>query len=199
MRLTRAERPALLPALVLALALALALALVVGQLGGSVALGQGTPGATTITLTTSPEAGEIVPDEVEAPTKFVIEARGPQGPLRNALIDFEVTAPAFGPLAGSDIPAIEGTTLLKSRFGAPEGRLEFDYVVPIRGDYKVQVQALPGAGATFQPATRELDLVVNERPSEIVNFWMLIAGLFFVGLAAGALLGYFNRGARSAA
>jgi hypothetical protein len=181
--------------------LAMALAAVLTLAGTAAVLGQGAGGAQggpTITLTTQPAAGEIVPDELETPTKFILEARGPQGPLRNAVIDVEITAPSFGPLASSDIPAIEGTTLFRSRFGAPDGRLEFDYVLPIRGAYTVRVQALPvpgAAGAAFQPVTREFPLPVNERGSEIVNFWMLIAGLFVVGLAAGALLGYFNRGA----
>jgi hypothetical protein len=178
--------------------LALAVVLVAGLLAGAVAQAQATTGAGTITLTTQPEAGAIIPDEMESPTKFVIEARGPQGPLRNALIDVEITAPTFGPLASSDIPAIEGTTLLKSRFAAPEGRLEFDYVVPIRGRYAVKLQALPGPGASFQPITRELDFTVNERPSEIVNFWMLMAALAVVGVGVGFVLGYFNRGARAA-
>lgn len=178
--------------------LAVAWALALGLLGSVVALGQVAQVGGEITLTTRPEAGEIVPDEVEAPTKFVIEARGPQGALRNALIDFEITAPSSGPLVSTDIPAIEGTTLFKSRFGAPEGRLEFDYVVPIRGTYKVKVQALPGPGATFQPIGKEFDLTVNERRSEFVNLAGAAAGLFVIGLAAGSVLGYANRGARAA-
>jgi hypothetical protein len=182
------------PLLLAALSLALAAALV----GVAVVSGQGTPSGGSLTLRTQPEAGEIVPDVVDSPTRFIIEARGPQGPLRNALIDFEITAPTSGPLVSSDIPAIEGTTLFKSRFGAPEGRLEFDYVVPIRGAYKVKLQALPGPGATFQPITQELELNVNERPVEVVYFWGLMAGLFVVGVLAGAVLGYFNRGARAA-
>ena len=184
----------------LALGPALLLSIVLTLTGGAVALGQGTTGGGTITLTTKPEAAEIVPDEMESPTKFIIEARGPGGsPLRNALIDLEITAPASGPLASTDIPAIEGTTLFRNRFGTVDGRLEFDYVVPIRGAYKVRVQALPAPGATFQPISREFDLQVNERSSEIVNFWAMVAGLFVIGLVAGTLLGYANRGARAAA
>ncbi|MGH2369563.1 MAG: hypothetical protein ACRDI2_15360 [Chloroflexota bacterium] len=179
--------------------LAASLAMVAILTGRAIALAQGAQGSGTITLTTEPEAGAIVPDEVESPTKFIIEARGPQGPLRNAYIDFEVTAPSFGPVASSDIPAIEGTTLFKSRFGAPEGRLEFEYVVPIRGAYTVKVQAIPAPGATFQPITREFELNVNERPSEVVYFWSLIAGLAVVGVGAGFVLGYFNRATRAAA
>ncbi len=192
MAVGRLTRRALTPALAALLAGLLTLA------GGAVALGQGAAGSGTITLTTNPEAGAIVPDEMEAPTKFIIEAKGPGGSaLRNAYIDFEITAPTSGPLASTDIPAIEGTTLFKSRFGAPEGRLEFDYVVPIRGTYKVQVQALPGPGAGFAPISREFDLQVNERSAEVVNFWALVAGLFVIGLVAGTLLGYANRGARA--
>ena len=182
--------------------LAALLALLVVFAGALAASGQGTTGTTaggTITLRTEPEAGEIVPDEVESPTQFIIEAKGPGGaPLRNAYIDFEITAPTFGPLASSDIPVIEGTTLFKSRFGAPEGRLEFDYVVPIRGAYKVKLQAIPAPGATFQPIETEVQLNVKERGAEIGYFWMTIAGLFVVGIGAGWLLGFFNRGARPA-
>lgn len=180
------------------LPLALVFAFLLALVGSVGALAQVAQGSGTITLTTQPEAGAIVPDEIAAPTKFIIEARGPQGPLRNALIDFEITAPTFGPLVSSDIPAVEGTTLFKSRFAAPEGRLEFDYVVPIRGTYKVKLQALPGSGATFQPITQEVDLNVRERGSEVVYFWGLVAVLVALGVGAGAVLGYFNRGARAA-
>lgn len=181
------------------LPLVLGVALLLLLIGSVVAFGQGAAGAGgTITLSTRPEAHEIVPDEVEAPTRFIVEARGPQGPLRNAYIDVEMTAPTSGALASTDIPAIESTTLMKSRFGAPDGRLEFDYVVPIRGTYKVKVQAIPAPGATFQPIAKEFDLMVSERQSEVVNFYALIAGLFVVGLAAGAVLGYANRGSRAA-
>ncbi len=174
------------------------IALLLVLAGALAAAGQGTPAGGQITLTTTPVAAEIVPDEVEAPTKFTIEARGPQGPLRNAFIDFEMTAPTFGPLASSDIPAIEGTTLFKNRFPAPEGKVEFDFVVPIRGTYNIKVQALPGQGATFQPVTQQLTLDVKERGAEIGYFWLTMAGLLGLGLLAGFILGYANRGARPA-
>ena len=183
-------------------ALAALLALLVVFAGALAASGQGTTGtaaAGTITLRTEPEAGEIVPDEVETPTKFIIEAKGPGGaPLRNAYIDFEITAPTSGPLVSTDIPVVEGTTLFKSRFGAPDGRLEFDYVVPIRGTYKVKLQAIPAPGATFQPIESEVEFNVKERGAEIGYFWMTMAGFLVGGIAAGWLLGYFNRGARPA-
>jgi len=167
--------------------------------GAVTAFGQ-TPAGGTITLTTQPDAAQIVPDEVESPTKFIIEARGPGGAaLRNVYIDVEITAPTSGPFVSTDVPVVEGTTLLKSRFGAPDGRLEFDYVVPIRGTYKVKLQAIPGVGATFQPISKEFDLNVKERAVEIGYFWLTIAALLVVGIGAGWVLGYFNRGARPGA
>ena len=183
----------------LILTLALLASLLVTLAGGAVAWGQGTSTGGTITLATKPEAGEIVPDDVESPTKFIVEAKGPQGVLlRNAYIDFEITAPTSGPLASTDIPVVEGTTLLRSRFGAPEGRLEFDYVVPIRGTYSVKVQAVPAPGATFQPIAGEFQVNVKERPAEILYFWGAIAGLFVLGIGAGWVLGFANRGAQAA-
>jgi hypothetical protein len=180
-------------------AVALGAALLAVLLAAGAAFGQGATTGGAITLTTVPPASEIVPDELERPTRFVIEARGPAGPLRNAVFDVELTAPTSGPFVSTDIPAIEGTTLLKSRFPAPDGRLEFDYVIPIRGTYKLKVQALPGAGATFQPVTQEFDLAVPERRSEIVNFVGLAVGLFLIGAVAGYVLGYFNRAGRAPA
>ena len=183
-------------------ALAALLALLVVFTGALAVSGQGATGVTaggTITLRTVPEAGEIVPDEVETPTKFIIEAKGPGGAaLRNAYIDFEITAPTSGPFVSTDIPVVEGTTLFKSRFGAPDGRLEFDYVVPIRGTYTVKLQAIPAPGATFQPISSEVRFNVKERAAEIGYFWMTMAGFLVVGIGAGWVLGYFNRGARPA-
>ena len=174
------------------------LALLLVFAGVLAAAGQGTPAAGQIILTTTPPAAEIIPDEVEAPTKFTIEARGPQGALRNAILDFEITAPASGPFVSTDIPVIEGTTLLKNRFPAPEGKVEFDFVLPIRGTYNIKVQALPAPGATFQPITQQLTLDVKERGAEIGYFWLTMAGLLGVGVLAGFVLGYANRGARAA-
>jgi len=173
-----------LPALISLLVLLAGAALAAAQTGG----------AGRITLRTTPPAAEIIPDVVEEPTTFVIEATDSAGrPLRNAYFQVEMTAPTSGPFVSSDIPAIEGTTLLQSRFPAPEGRLEFKYVVPIRGTYRVNVQAIPGPGAGFTAFSQQLTLQVRENPAELRNLVLLVVGLLGLGVASGVVLGYANR------
>ncbi len=156
-------------------------------------------GSSTITVTTDPAAGKIIPDAELA--KTTIEVKDAQGRLiENAVIDFELDAPRPSPWISTDFPVVEGTRLFQSRFAAPDGRLVLDFIWPLRGEYRLFVRAspAPGTDASFAPVTREVTLHLNENPAERGNLIQLIIGLFALGLVAGIVMGAANRAGQSA-
>ena len=162
----------------------------------SATLAQGSP---TITVTTEPAAGEIIPDAELA--KTTIEVKDAQGQLiKNAVIDFELDTPRPSPWISTDFPVVEGTRLFQSQFAAPDGRLVLDFIWPLRGDYRLFVRAspAPGTDAAFAPVTRELTLHLNENPAEQGNLIQIVVGLFVLGLVAGMVMGAANRAGQAA-
>ena len=150
-------------------------------------------GAPTITFTTQPEAGEI--HVREEPAKAIVEVKDASGrPLRDVVIDLQIDTPPRGAFISTDLPRVDGTTLVKSRLAAPEGRVEMDVIWPMRGAYKVTVEAspAPGAAASFQRVSREFTLSLPERPGPATNFLVFGAILLGVGAVAGYVLGWAN-------
>lgn len=146
-------------------------------------------------VTFDPPVDQLVaqgnPDSPKTPTTVTITALGPEGrPLRDAVIEARLTAPDPGLPAGSDVPRVEGRELLFSRFGAPDGRYRFSYLLPIRGDYSLDLRALPAAGsaAPFAPFSATQTFAVGERPAELRLFVALLAALFLFGLISAVLL-----------
>lgn len=146
-------------------------------------------------VTYSPPLDELVaqgnPDSPKTPTTITIQALGADGqPLRDAVVEARLTAPDPPPASGSDVPRIEGRELLVSHFGAPEGRYAFTYLLPIRGDYTLDLRArrAPGTGATFAPFGATETFPVGDRAVELQLFVLLLACLFLFGLISAILL-----------
>ncbi len=142
-----------------------------------------------------PPAGQLVaqgnPDSPKTPTTVTITALGADGrPLRDAVIEARLTAPDPGAIAGSDVPRIEGRQLLFTRFGAPEGRYRFSYLLPIRGEYTLDLRALPapGSAASFAPFASTQTFAVGDRSTELRAFAGLLAALFLFGLISAVVL-----------
>lgn len=169
-----------------------------------------------ITLTTSPPpeqirphggpTGRIEPDEV------IVEVKDAEGALiPNVQIDFQMDAPRTNWLLSTDVPRVEGITLLKYRFLSATGRQTFKYIFPIRGAYHVTVQASPLTPGAFAATTKTFVVNIAEKESSLLNLAIfLLALLVFGGLSgfvimrsrlAARAVGAVNRveGARSVA
>ncbi|MBI3977952.1 MAG: hypothetical protein HY331_07195 [Chloroflexi bacterium] len=164
----------------------------------------GTAAGEQIVVTTEPPLDQIHPHggpgaEV-VPDRLIVEVKDATGKnIPNVVVDLQMDAPATNWFISTDVPLVEGRTLLKLRGVAPNGRLEIDYMFPIRGTYRLAVKAspAPGAAAGFTPFSRELDLPISEKPSSYVNLGVFLLVLFGFGVISGLIIGRANAAARA--
>ncbi|MCX6021891.1 MAG: hypothetical protein NTZ05_09210 [Chloroflexi bacterium] len=157
-----------------------------------------------IVVTTEPPLDQLHPhggpNHELAPDRLIVEVKDASGKnIPNALIDFQMDAPQTNWFITTDVPRVEGNTLLKLRGVAPDGRLEMSYTFPIRGDYRLMIKASPApqSAAAFAPFGRDMVLSISEKPTSLMNIGMFLAGLFGFGLFSGIVIGRANAAARA--
>lgn len=107
-------------------------------------------------------------------------------PLKGAEVDLEIAHRKSGSILGTGFPWAEGVTILATKARAPDGKLEFAYIFPIRGDYKAKVEVKPTPDTpAFEPITKEFTLDVGERPESVKNAVLLFGVLFLFGGVVG--------------
>ena len=143
-----------------------------------------------VTLVTIPSADEIGPDDTLATTTISI-VDGTGQPVPNAYLQMHLDAPKGNAFISTDFPIVEGTPLFEFEGLLPDGRLEFDYIYPIRGTYAFEVRAGMSADTlnTAENTTDTLSLTIRENASEVWNFAIFAAFLLLFGLIAGYIIG----------
>ncbi len=148
-----------------------------------------------IELTTSPQVGQFYPFEAEAtkpqlPTVLTLTAQNSTGELlANSLFKIQIFTPPRNTFLATDFPVAEGTKLLELKAIAPEGKVELQQMLPIRGKYKLLVNVTPLAANQFSPIEQTLTLDVPENPAKYRNYAILIAILLIVGIGGGWVTG----------
>ncbi len=79
---------------------------------------------------------------------------------------------------------VEGTRLVDMELPASEGRVDWEYVFPIRGVYRLEVTAADGTG---KEVTRVFTLRIKESRTKILYLGSFTVGLFVLGVIAGRL------------
>lgn len=113
-----------------------------------------------------------------------------QTPLRNAVLAIRLVAPAKTPWLSTDFPIVEGTPLLDLEAIAPDGAMQFEQRLPIRGTYALDIEvtsAIPGA---FQPFAQTLTVSVPENPVKYRNAAILAVLLALAGVGAGWVIAH---------
>ncbi|MBH8561293.1 hypothetical protein I8748_03730 [Nostoc sp. CENA67] len=148
-----------------------------------------------VQLSTNPPLERILPFEAEAekpesPVTLTLQAvDGENKPLKNALIHLTILTPPSNPWLTTDFPIVEGTKLLQMDAIAPDGKLEFQQILPIRGNYQLQVNVSPLVANAFAPYEQTLNLKVRENPVKYKYFAVIAAILLSVGLLGGWIIG----------
>ncbi len=148
-----------------------------------------------IQLNTNPPIGQFYPFEAEAttpqvPTLLTLTARNPAGELlTNSLFKIQIFTPPSTPFLSSDFPVVEGTKLLELSAIAPEGQVQLQQMLPIRGKYKLLVNVTPIVANQFNPIEQTLTLDVPENPVKYRNYAILIVVLLAVGIGGGWIMG----------
>lgn len=142
----------------------------------------------SVRLQTEPPLSQAVPDGT--PIRVALQAVDAIGqPLSNAQLQLQLITPAKTPWFTSDFPIVEGTQLLELSAEAPSGKLEFEQVMPIRGNYALKVQVAPLVAGAFEPFEQSLQLSVPERFVKYRNAAILIGILIFAGVGSGLIIG----------
>ena len=149
----------------------------------------------SIKLTTSPVLAQIKPFEAESsdpqsPVQLTLQALDRSGQaLENAKIHLTILTQPKNPWFTTDFPIVEGTTLLDMEALAPKGELKLQQMLPIRGDYRLQVKVTPVAENAFVPIQETLRLRVSENWVKYRNLGIVATILVAVGLGGGWVIG----------
>ena len=145
-------------------------------------------GSYTVDFMTSPSANVIGPDtDLVHVALTVKDDRGNIVP--GAYVKFRIHSPPGNPFLSTDIPWVENTPLLEYEGYVSNGILAFDYIFPIRGQYRIDVQA--GIDASSLSA-KSLPFSIRENGIDLRNISLLLTLLLVFGTAAGFII---SRGA----
>jgi hypothetical protein len=149
----------------------------------------------TIKLTTEPSLDRVVPYEAESettqqPVKLTLQAIDSSGkPLTNVRMKAKLLAPTPTPWFTTDFPIVEGTKIFDIQADVPTGQLQLQQMLPIRGNYQLQVTATP-LGATGDEAIQQtMTITVPENGIKYQNFAILALILTAAGLSGGWVIG----------
>lgn len=148
-----------------------------------------------VLLSTNPPLEQIRPfqggsEQEQSPVDFQFQAVDANGePLKNALINLEILTPPRNFWLTTDFPIVEGTTLLEMQVAAPDGKLEIQQMLPIRGKYQLKLNVSPLIANAFTPYQETLNLNVRENSVKYKYFAVIAAILFSVGLLGGWIIG----------
>ncbi|WP_448267571.1 hypothetical protein [Nostoc sp. DSM 114159] len=148
-----------------------------------------------VLLSTNPPLERILPFEAEAekpqsPVTLTLQAVDAAGKsLTNAKINLQILTPPRNPWLTTDFPIVEGTKLLEMNANAPDGKLEIQQMLPIRGNYQLFVKVSPLVANTFAAYEQTLNLNVHENPIKYKYFAVIAAILLSLGLLGGWIIG----------
>lgn len=148
-----------------------------------------------VLLSTNPPLERILPFEAEAekpqsPVTLTLQAVDAAGKsLTNAKISLQILTPQPNHWLTTDFPIVEGTKLLQMNATAPDGKLEIQQMLPIRGNYQLLVKVSPLVANTFAAYEQTLNLNVRENPIKYKYFVVIAAILLSLGLLGGWVIG----------
>ncbi|MCC5655715.1 hypothetical protein LC608_01675 [Nostoc sp. XA010] len=148
-----------------------------------------------VLLSTNPPLERILPFEAgaekpQSPVTLKLQAVNAAGkPLENTKISLQILTPNRNPWLTTDFPIVEGTKLLQIDATAPDGKLEIQQILPIRGNYQLLVNVSPLVANAFAPYQQSLNLNVRENPIKYKYFVVIAAILLSLGLLGGWVIG----------
>ena len=136
-----------------------------------------------IRVQVSPDTTLLRPMKDPATITIDVDGAGerPRGPVD---LSVRLTAPPPGTLVSSDFPLIEGTRLIDMNLANVTGTLSWDYVFPIRGEYRLDVSATDGQGRRLE---RSFAIQVPANRAKTAFLAGFVAALFLLGFIAGRI------------
>ena len=119
------------------------------------------------------------------PVSMSLLVTGADGkPIHQGDVDIRLDAPEPGRLFSTDFPFVEGTRLNEMRLGLRQGRANWIYLLPIRGEYRLAVDVATPDG---KKASKIFKFKMRENERKWFTLGGFSVGLFFLGLVAGRI------------
>ncbi len=103
-------------------------------------------------------------------------------PVKQGVVDIRLDAPEPGRFFSTDFPFVEGTRLSEMRMELRQGRANWKFLFPIRGEYRLAVVATTADGGK---ATKNFKFYIRENQKKWFALTGFSIGLFLLGLMAG--------------
>ncbi len=103
-------------------------------------------------------------------------------PVESGWAEIRLDAPKPGLFFSTDIQQVEGTRLFEMRLPVQNGKVAWQYLWPIRGEYRLVVAVSDTAGQT---ASKGFPITVGESAVKWLTLSGVCVGLFLFGVIAG--------------
>jgi hypothetical protein len=114
----------------------------------------------------------------------VLVSDGAGKPVESGWVEIRLDAPKPGRFFSTDISLVEGTKLGEMRLPLKLGKAEWQYAWPIRGEYRLAVEA---ATADGKKASKIFAISVRESSTKWLALAGFTLGLFLIGFVAGRI------------
>jgi hypothetical protein len=152
--------------------------------------GQAEDAAVTVEIASTPSLEYLRPHTDLARVTLTALLHGK--PLSQGHMKVQLTAPPRTTVLATDFPEVEGTPLLAFDSDLLDGSITLQYRFPIRGTYTFDLEMTPVPGGPVFPPTRLRQMVrIAENPATMRHTWLLIVGLFVLGVLTGILVARF--------
>ena len=119
------------------------------------------------------------------PATLTLLVTGTDGkPVVQGWVAIGLEAPARGRFFSTDFPLVEGSRLLDMRLPLRQGRAEWKYLFPIRGQYRLNVEFVAPDG---RKVNKSFPLAIRENKQKWLFLGIFTVGLFALGVLAGRI------------
>ncbi|MDP2605171.1 MAG: hypothetical protein Q8S00_21715 [Deltaproteobacteria bacterium] len=119
------------------------------------------------------------------PATLTLLITGADGrPVTQGSLAIRLDAPKPGPLFSTDFPFVEGSRLLEMTLPLRQGKAEWKYLFPIRGEYLLAVDFVAPDG---RKAARTFNFKIRESKQKWFFLGLFSLALFVVGMVAGRI------------
>jgi hypothetical protein len=119
------------------------------------------------------------------PATLTLLVTGADGkPVAQGRVAIRLEAPEPGRFFSTDFPLVEGSRLLDMSLPLRQGRAEWKYLFPIRGEYRLSVELTAPEG---KKATKSFTLRIRENKQKWLFLGIFSLALFALGVIAGRI------------
>ena len=119
------------------------------------------------------------------PATLTLLVTGTDGkPVAQGRVAIRIEAPEPGRFFSTDFPLVEGSRLLEMALPLRQGRAEWKYLFPIRGQYRLTVEFVAPDG---RKVNKSFPLAIRENRQKWFFLGIFTLGLFALGVLAGRI------------